>query len=145
MVFYQRIAYLTILHLQSKGSRYRVSDLLNDSELAKRFKNGICLVFRLEARDYHRYCYIDDCYRHDSHYIEGELHSVQPIALENYPVFALNRRLWNLLETKNFGPIVQTEIGALLVGGFSNNHPNGHFIKVKKWDDLSFMDQQSRF
>ena len=84
-----------------KGSRYRVSDLLNDSELAKRFKNGICLVFRLEARDYHRYCYIDDCYQHDSHYIE----------------------------TKNFGPIVQTEIGALLVGGFSNNHPNGHFIK----------------
>lgn len=59
-----------------KGSRYRVSDLLNDSELAKRFKNGICLVFRLEARDYHRYCYIDDCYQHDSHYIEGELHSV---------------------------------------------------------------------
>nr|WP_039121373.1 phosphatidylserine decarboxylase [Ligilactobacillus ruminis] len=112
-----------------KGSRYRVSDLLDDSELAKRFKNGICLVFRLEARDYHRYCYIDDCYQHDSHYIEGELHSVQPIALENYPVFSLNRRLWNLLETKNFGPIVQTEIGALLVGGFSNNHQNGHFIK----------------
>ena len=49
--------------------------------------------------------------------------------METYPVFALNRRLWNLLETKNFGPIVQTEIGALLVGGFSNNHPNGHFIK----------------
>lgn len=112
-----------------KGSHYKVSDLLDDADLAGRFRNGLCLVFRLEATDYHRYCYIDDCFQHEDHYIGGELHSVQPIALEKQPVFTLNRRLWNLLETRNFGPVVQTEIGALLVGGFTNCHERGSFIK----------------
>ena len=112
-----------------KNSSYRVSDFLDDATLAQKFKNGLCLVFRLEASDYHRYCYVDDCFKHQDHFLEGVLHSVQPLALEQAPVFIKNRRLWTLLETKHFGLIVQTEIGALLVGGIKNNHQTGHFIK----------------
>ena len=104
-----------------KNSHYSVKDLLEDEELASRYEGGICLVFRLCASDYHHYCYIDDCRVGRSHFIPGKLHSVQPIACEKYPVFVLNRRSWCLMETENFGPVVQTEIGALIVGGIVNH------------------------
>ena len=103
-----------------KGSRYRVADLLDDPALAENYRGGLALVIRLCASDYHHYSYIDDGVQGENHYLEGELHSVQPIACEHYPVFVLNRRSWCLLDTKHFGPVVQTEIGALIVGGIVN-------------------------
>ncbi len=107
-----------------KGSRYRVEDLLNDPALAERYRDGLILAFRLCAYDYHHYVYIDGGRQGQNHYIEGQLHSVQPIACEHYPIFVLNRRSWCLLDTDNFGPVVQTEIGALVVGGIVNR-PEG--------------------
>lgn len=103
-----------------KSSRYSLHDLLQDAGLAARYVGGECLVFRLCPADYHHYCYIDDAFQGENHFIPGVLHSVQPIACEKYPVFVLNRRSWTLLETDHFGPVVQTEIGALVVGGIVN-------------------------
>ena len=103
-----------------KGSRYRVRDLLGDEGLASNYEGGLCLVFRLCASDYHHYCYIDDGVQGPNHFMEGQLHSVQPIVLEHYPVFTLNRRSWCLLDTDHFGPVIETEIGALVVGGIVN-------------------------
>ena len=103
-----------------KGSRYRLQDLLGDEGLAKRYEGGLSLVFRLCASDYHHYCYIDDGCQGPNHFIEGQLHSVQPIACEHYPIFTLNRRSWCLLQTEHFGPVIETEIGALVVGGIVN-------------------------
>ena len=103
-----------------KGSRYRVRDLLGDGALAENYEGGTCLVFRLCASDYHHYCYIDDGYQGPNHFMEGQLHSVQPIACEHYPIFTLNRRSWCLLQTEHFGPVIETEIGALVVGGIVN-------------------------
>lgn len=103
-----------------KGSRYRVQDLLGDGNLAGRYEGGDCLVFRLCASDYHHYCYIDDGLQGPNHYMEGKLHSVQPIACEHYPIFTLNRRSWCRMDTEHFGSVVQTEIGALIVGGIVN-------------------------
>ena len=103
-----------------KDSCYRVRDLLDDEALVANYQGGLCLIFRLCASDYHHYCYIDDGRQGPNHYIEGELHSVQPIACEHYLVFTLNRRSWCLLDTDHFGPVVQTEIGALVVGGIVN-------------------------
>ena len=81
-------------------------------------------MLRLCPSDYHHYCYIDDGFQGENHFIPGVLHSVQPIACEKYPVFALNRRSWTLLHTDHFGPVVQTEIGALVVGGIVNLREN---------------------
>lgn len=103
-----------------KGSLYRVKDLIEDEAVAQRYRGGDCLVFRLCASDYHHYCYIDGGRQGPNHYIEGQLHSVQPIACEHYPIFTLNRRSWCILDTDHFGPVVQTEIGALIVGGIVN-------------------------
>lgn len=107
-----------------KGSHYSLHDLLQDADLAARFTGGDCLVLRLCPSDYHHYCYIDDGFQGENHFIPGVLHSVQPIACEKYPVFALNRRSWTLLHTDHFGPVVQTEIGALVVGGIVNLREN---------------------
>lgn len=115
-----------------KGSCYRVQDLIQDPETAALFTGGQCLVFRLCASDYHHYCYIDDGTLEKTGYIEGKLHSVQPIACETYPVFSLNRRAWSLLRTEHFGPVVQTEIGALVVGGIVNNQAEGTFSRGAK-------------
>ena len=111
-----------------KNSLYRVKDLLGDETLARNYQGGTCLIFRLCASDYHHYCYIDDGRQGPNHYIEGLLHSVQPIACEHFPIFTLNRRSWCLLATTHFGPVVQTEIGALVVGGIVNR-PEGPMVR----------------
>lgn len=112
-----------------KQSHYQLRDLLQSEDLACRYHGGVCLIFRLCASDYHRYCCIDNGYMGESHYIPGTLHSVQPIACEKYPVYILNRRCWTLLATENFGPVVQTEIGALVVGGIVNLRENTRVSK----------------
>lgn len=112
-----------------KGSHYQLEDLLQDDDLSRNYQGGDCLVFRLGTYDYHHYCYIDDGYQNEEHEIEGILHSVQPIACRKYPVYVLNRRCWSKLATDHFGPVVQTEIGALIVGGITNEHENTHFYK----------------
>lgn len=100
-----------------KGSAYALTDLLPDEALARQYQNGLCLVFRLEASDYHHFCAVDDGRLTRTHYIPGRLHSVQPIALRHVPVFRLNRRWWSVLETERFGAAVQIEVGAMAVGG----------------------------
>jgi phosphatidylserine decarboxylase len=112
-----------------KGSLYGISDFLKDEELAKNYLGGLCLVFRLCASDYHHYCYIDNGKQGENHPSPGKLHSVQPIACEKYPVFVLNKRSWCVLDTENFGPVVQCEIGALIVGGIVNHKENEAFKK----------------
>ena len=112
-----------------KNSHYGIDDFLKDEQLAKNYQNGICLVFRLCASDYHHYCYIDSGYQGENHLIPGILHSVQPIACEKYPVYVLNKRSWCLLTTDHFGPVVQCEIGALVVGGIFNEIENANFSK----------------
>ncbi len=112
-----------------KGTYYRVEDFLKDDALAKNYEGGTCLVFRLCPSDYHRYIYIDNGYQGGNHFIPGMLHSVQPIACSTYPVYTQNRRSWCLLTTENFGPVVQAEIGALIVGGIVNYRENAHVHK----------------
>ncbi|MBQ4151388.1 MAG: phosphatidylserine decarboxylase [Clostridia bacterium] len=112
-----------------KSSHYFIKDFLQDESLAKAYEGGTCLVFRLCASDYHHYAYVDNGYQHENHFIEGILHSVQPIACEKYPVFVKNRRSWCLMDTDNFGAVVQCEIGALVVGGIVNKNENCRFIK----------------
>lgn len=120
-----------------KGSRYRLGDLLQDEHVAGTYLGGDCLVFRLCASDYHHYIYIDDGVQSENHVIPGVLHSVQPIACATYPVFRLNRRSWTLLATEHFGPVVQTEIGALIVGGIVNDHPKG---QVRRGEEKGHFD-----
>lgn len=120
-----------------KNSRYSLRDLLRDDALAAGYTGGTCLVLRLCPSDYHHYCYIDDGYQGENHFLSGVLHSVQPIACEKYPVFVLNRRSWTLLTTDHFGPVVQTEIGALIVGGIVNPQENR---RVRRGEEKGYFE-----
>ena len=119
---------LTVYHIDRrsifriKGSHYRISDLLRNKFMSDRFSGGLCLIFRLEVDDYHRYCYIDDGLKTDNTFIGGELHTVNPIALEKYNIYKRNSREYTLIHTQNFGDVVQVEVGAMLVGRICNRH-----------------------
>lgn len=104
-----------------KGSRYSMNDLLQNAELARKFEDGVALIFRLTPAHYHRYSYPADGHIHGSKRIDGELHCVRPIALRTLPVFVRNSREYQVIETEEFGTIVQMEVGALLVGKISNH------------------------
>ncbi len=116
----------------AKQSSYTVSSLLKDSELAKEFYGGSLLVFRLCVNHYHRYCYIDNGSKGDNVFIKGKLHTVRPIALENRAVFCENCREYTVMETENFGKVIQCEVGAMLVGKIKNHDKVGRFTKGKE-------------
>lgn len=107
--------------LNIKNSKYTIEELLQDSSLAQKYKGGYCLVYRLCVNDYHHYYYVDDAKVIDNKKINGVLHTVQPISFKKYKVFVENAREYNVLETKNFGTVVQMEVGALMVGKICNN------------------------
>ena len=108
--------------LPIKQSSYSVNSLLENDELADRYTDGTCLVFRLNVSNYHRYCYIDKGSKGENTFIPGRLHSVQPVALEKVPVFIRNSREYTVMETENFGTVTQVEVGAMLVGKIRNYH-----------------------
>lgn len=117
-----------------KGFDYSLHDFfeperfgLTDAETAARFEGGTCLVFRLCATDYHRYCYVDIGSHAGeagkNHYIPGSLYSVQPLAAENFRIYTKNRRSWTIMQTEHFGTVAQIEVGAFSVGGIINHKP----------------------
>lgn len=112
-----------------KDSYYKVEDLVQNKELAEEYIGGYCLIFRLTVDDYHRYCYVDSGTKTENTYIKGVFHTVNPIALERYNFYKRNAREYTILETKNFGKIVQVEVGALMVGKINNHHQEYTFTK----------------
>lgn len=103
-----------------KNKKYTLKELLRDKNLAREYKGGICLVFRLTVDDYHRYSFVDDGNVIKSKKINGILHTVGPIAFRRYKVFKENQREYSVLNTKNFGKVIQMEVGALMVGKIVN-------------------------
>lgn len=110
-----------------KQSRYSIKDLLQKEALAREFEDGVCLVYRLCVDHYHRYCYLDKGTKGRNHFIPGKLHTVQPIALRKVPVFTENSREYTVLKTRNFGKVIQMEVGAMLVGKIKNHHQSHSF------------------
>lgn len=108
------------LTFRIKRSSYSLNDLLG-CDFDKIGSYSYALVFRLCVDDYHRYIFVDDGTIDNYHKIDGLLHAVRPIAQNRYPVFFQNQREWTLLHTKNFGDIVQIEVGALMVGKIINH------------------------
>ncbi|MEY8339565.1 phosphatidylserine decarboxylase [Lachnospiraceae bacterium 62-35] len=104
-----------------KHLEYSLEKLLHDSALAARYQDGLCLIFRLAPHNYHRYCYPDNGLAVKQVSIPGLLHSVRPSALKTSPVFLENARQYTVIDSENFGLLVQMEVGALLVGKIHNH------------------------
>lgn len=118
------------LQLKIKNCVYDLPDILEDESLAEQYRGGTCIVLRLSVDDYHRYHFLDDGKLVASKGIKGVLHTVRSIS-EKYHVFARNSRQVSILETANFGQVVQVEIGALLVGKI-HNHKKDTFARMEE-------------
>lgn len=109
------------LSLKIKGSYYSI-DTLVEKDIMEEYRGGYALVFRLSTDNYHRYCYIDGGSKGKNFHIKGKLHTVQPISLSHYNFYKTNDREYTVLNTNNFGKVIQVEIGALCIGRIKNNH-----------------------
>ncbi len=104
-----------------KNKTYTVESILRDKKLAEEYENGYFIVFRLSVDDYHRYSYIDDGKVISNKVIKGIYNTVGPVAFDHFKVYEENQREYEQLETKNFGKIIQMEVGALMVGRIVNH------------------------
>lgn len=104
-----------------KNGYYSINSLV-DKDILEEYKGGHALVFRLSTDNYHRYCYIDSGSKGKNNKIKGVLHTVQPISLNKYNFYNTNSREWTILNTNNFGKVIQVEIGALCIGRIKNEH-----------------------
>ena len=124
------------LTLKIKNSYYSI-DTLIDRKIMDEYKDGYALVFRLSTDNYHRYCYIDDGNKNENIYIKGVFHTVQPIALNHYNFFKTNSREYTILNTSNFGKVIDIDIGALGVGRIKNHHQK---YKFKKGEEKGYFE-----
>jgi phosphatidylserine decarboxylase len=109
-----------------KGVTFTVEELIANGPVASAYEGGLCLVFRLAPSDYHRFCYIDDGEHEPVNRIGGNLHSVNPMAIRcNLKIFQKNYREYCILKTRNFGDVIEIEVGALLVGKIHQNLRGG--------------------
>ncbi len=118
--------------LPVKQSTYTVGQLLHDRKLAEEYEDGICLVYRLCVNHYHRYAYVDSGEKSRNRFIPGVLHTVRPIALEYRPVFKENCREYTVIRSEVFGPMVQMEVGAMLVGRIRNLEQECYAVRGKE-------------
>lgn len=116
------------LTLKIKDAYYSI-DTLVDKDIMDDYAGGYALVFRLSTDNYHRYCYIDSGSKGVNFHINGIFHTVQPIALKHYNFYKTNTREYTVLNTNNFGKVIQVEVGALGVGRIVNHHEVHTFKK----------------
>ncbi len=111
-----------------KGSLFKATSLLGESQWTSHFEEGPGFIARLCPVDYHRYHYPDDGTVLDSWRIPGALHSVNPWALaERADIFMINERQVSILETERFGKLAYVEVGATCVGRIVQTHTDDSF------------------
>lgn len=108
------------LQIKVKNSVYCIDELVGRENISQSFADGYCLVFRLSMDDCHRYCFIDDGRVAEKYLIKGKLHTVSSIS-DSRKVFCENTRQVNFLECDVFGSVICVEVGAMLVGRFTEN------------------------
>lgn len=107
-------------HFTIKHTPYTVTSLLRDEELAKHYGGGYCVVLRLTVDNYHRYVYAVSGMKSEQRYIKGIFHTVNPVANDYVPIYKENCREFCVIDSENFGRVVQMEVGALMVGRIVN-------------------------
>jgi phosphatidylserine decarboxylase len=120
-----------------KGLRFNVQSFLNNSELAKKYKNGAMIVFRLAPPDYHRYHFpVSGTTAASNIKIEGDYYSVNPLALrEKGEIFWLNKREYGIIKSPVFGDVVMVEVGATMVGSMIQTYIGKN---VKKGEEKGY-------
>jgi len=116
--------------IQIKGYTYSLTELLKDYSTASNYNGGVCMVVRLCPTDYHRFHFIDNGNCSTTTKIQGDLYSVNPIALKKIPeLYCRNKREWSIFHSDNFGDVLQVEVGATCVGTIIQSYQADFTVK----------------
>ncbi|BDD07078.1 archaetidylserine decarboxylase [Aureibacter tunicatorum] len=100
-----------------KGCEFSVDSFLCNKELADKYRDGAMVIVRLAPTDYHRFHFPADGIISETESIKGHYYSVSPLALRrSLEIFCRNHRTISTLETKEYGDVMISEIGATMVG-----------------------------
>ena len=114
----------------AKGMEYSLAELLGDEGLAEKYRGGTCLRVRLTPADYHRMHFFDDGEVTDVQCIDGDLYSVNPLAVAKVArLYCRNKRVRVQLATRHFGEVVLVEVGATFVGSIVHRFLVGDNMK----------------
>lgn len=108
--------------IQAKGIDYTTTQLLGNSKMAERFRDGTFITIYLSPSDYHR-IHVPLAGKGVSYtYIPGRLFPVNQIGVNNVKgLFARNERLISYLET-DAGLVAMVKVGAFIVGSVKVNY-----------------------
>lgn len=123
--------------LQIKGKSFSIMELLADSTDANIFKNGCCVVVRLNPSDYHRFHFPVTCIPGKHKEIKGRYYSVNPVSLMYVDeVYCKNVRHICYLKGGKLGRFAMVEVGASLVGSVVQTYQPDS--QVKKGEEKGF-------
>lgn len=113
-----------------KGYRFNVSEFLQNEELAKKYKDGSLMLFRLCPIDYHRFHFPVSGKISEVNAIDGDYYSVNPIAIKKIvEVFCENKREYVAISTLEFGDVIMAEVGATMVGSIVQTYSGNLAVK----------------
>ncbi len=113
-----------------KGYRFNLHSFLKNDSLAQVYAGGSLVLLRLCPADYHRFHYPVGGALSPVVKIEGDYYSVNPIALrQDIRIFCENKREYQIIRSKKFGPVLMAEIGATFVGSIVHTHRGARAVK----------------
>lgn len=113
-----------------KGSDFNLEEFFNNKDLAKKYEDGMFVIFRLAPADYHRFHFPADGEIGVNNKITGDYYSVSTHAIrKNFRIFCENKREYSIISTQNFGDIAMFEVGATMVGGIVQTFKENSFVK----------------
>ncbi len=113
-----------------KGYRMNLHDFLRNDSLARVYHDGSLILLRLSPADYHRFHFPVSGKLSPVVKIKGEYYSVNPIALrQDIRIFCENKREYQIIDSKKFGNVLMSEIGATFVGSIIQTHRGDTAIK----------------
>lgn len=100
-----------------KGARFQVKSFLQNDSLANLYRGGSLIILRLCPTDYHRYHFPVGGKVSATRKIEGDYYSVSPLAIKKrIEIFCENKRQYDIISSRYFGPVLMAEVGATMVG-----------------------------
>lgn len=114
----------------AKGQRLNLKALLGSDTLANTFAGGTAVISRLCPVDYHRFHAPVTGQIVSERLINGDLFSVNPIALKKRVAYLWeNKRLLTLIESNPYGLVAYLAIGATMVGSIHMTKYDGDTVE----------------
>ncbi|MBE0652008.1 MAG: phosphatidylserine decarboxylase [Bacteroidales bacterium] len=113
-----------------KGYQFNLKSFLQNDSLAKIYRDGSLLLFRLCPTDYHRFHFPVSGELSKIIKIKGDYYSVNPIALrQRIKIFCENKREYQTINNPVFGNVIMAEIGATMVGSIVQTFHGNEAVK----------------